>query len=104
MYANFWFEVAAIAQREGYRDPAILDNAFFGEHLQVGYWTEEYGKEERMDAFLIFNHVIGNGRTAEYYKSWKVEDARADLLIRIERQKAKIRGGLDSKWWGRIGV
>jgi len=97
-------QIAAIAQREGYRDPAIMDNAFFGEHLQVGYWTEEYGKEERMDAFLIFNLCIGNGRTQEFYKSWKLEDARADLLVRIERQKAKLRGGLDRKWWGRIGI
>jgi len=97
-------QIAAIAQREGYRDPKIMDNAFFGEHLEVGYWTEEYGRDERMDAFLIFNYAIGNGRTPEYYKSWKAEDARVDLLRRIEKHKDRLRAGLDPRWHGRLGI
>ena len=98
-------QMAQISQREGYRDPAIIDNAFFGEHITVAYWTDEYPKEDRMDAFLIFNFLQGNGRTDEYYKSWTDREAvAADLRTRIERQSAKVKAGLDPKWWGRLGL
>ena len=96
--------MAAIAQREGYRDPSFVDYAFFGDNVKVTYWTDGYGKEDRLDAYLITNYCMGNGRVPEYYRSRSPEEARADLVPRIERHARELRSGLGSKWHGRLGL